>query len=505
MSLKSELTIRHNYKIAAVTCGVSLVLALAWLGRAISEGTPWDWFAVMILGLIGGIEFATLRDARLPLLVADEYGVRLRHGDKWSGLPWDEIERVQVRRRAGLFRDGSIRVEATSAATTWSTPLSLTTTATPTDLVTILDELAAGRTLIEVEEPVASSEEPENRVSPAETGPEDPVEVSPGRPIRQAARLDQPIRLEVVRKPEAADILVPRQRAEFAPSSVDHELDVVRSDQNETGGEVPNPNSLEVNDGPAAGKSGPRLLGSQLKQARLQTGLSIAALSERTQIRAHVLESMEADDFSGCGGDFYARGHLRTVCRRLGLDADHFVAIHDAHYAQAPIEVRQVFESELSGASPNRVHHSWSAPRWGLLMAAILGIGSVWVGAQLLGDQPTTVLSPAPNVVDSVGLSSSVQVESNPQADIATLTVKAVGVTSDVVVRDKNGRIVWADRLKPGQSHRIFGYAPFNVAASRASGVHLRLLGKDIGPVAGIHGGADRTISLPSSPQPSAR
>jgi len=123
MSLKSELTIRHNYKIAAATCVVSLVLALSWLGRAVSEGSPWDWFAVIVLGLIAGIEFSTLRDARIPLLVADQHGIRLRRGSQWFGLPWEEIKEVQVERRSGVFGDGAVRVKALDDETVWSTPL----------------------------------------------------------------------------------------------------------------------------------------------------------------------------------------------------------------------------------------------------------------------------------------------------------------------------------------------------------------------------------------------
>ena len=33
-----------------------------------------------------------------------------------------------------------------------------------------------------------------------------------------------------------------------------------------------------------------------------------------------MIESIEVDDFAPCGGDFYARGHLRTLARVLGQD-----------------------------------------------------------------------------------------------------------------------------------------------------------------------------------------
>src|SRR6188508_3596164 len=46
-------------------------------------------------------------DARTPLLVADDLGVRLRLGRSWAGLTWGSLRRVQVTGRAGL-RDGRV-------------------------------------------------------------------------------------------------------------------------------------------------------------------------------------------------------------------------------------------------------------------------------------------------------------------------------------------------------------------------------------------------------------
>src|SRR3546814_13662673 len=63
------------------------------------------------------------------------------------------------------------------------------------------------------------------------------------------------------------------------------------------------------------------VIGPDIAAARTRIGLSIDALADRTRIRPHVLESIEVDDFHACGGDFYARGHLRTLARVLGLDA----------------------------------------------------------------------------------------------------------------------------------------------------------------------------------------
>ena len=60
------------------------------------------------------------------------------------------------------------------------------------------------------------------------------------------------------------------------------------------------------------------VIGPELAAARTRVGLSVDELADRTRIRPHVIESIEVDDFVPCGGDFYARGHLRTLARVLG-------------------------------------------------------------------------------------------------------------------------------------------------------------------------------------------
>ena len=54
--------------------------------------------------------------------------------------------------------------------------------------------------------------------------------------------------------------------------------------------------------------------------------MSVDDLAERTRIRPHVIEAIEVDDFSSCGGDVYARGHLRALARVLGVDPEPIIA-----------------------------------------------------------------------------------------------------------------------------------------------------------------------------------
>lgn len=73
--------------------------------------------------------------------------------------------------------------------------------------------------------------------------------------------------------------------------------------------------------------------GSLISEALLRGGLTLDDLARSTRLRPGLLEQMEADDFTGTGGDVYARGHLRVIAGVLDIDTDHLLAAYD----EAPI------------------------------------------------------------------------------------------------------------------------------------------------------------------------
>src|SRR4051812_13498252 len=162
--------------------GASLV-AVAYLARAGSGGSVLDWVLFAVLGLVGVVNLAALLDARTPLLVADDLGVRLRLARTWVGLPWGGLAEVEHRPGRGWWRDGLLvvhthyvqrvledldpparrtaRVNARLHRTPLSVPLGLGTRVLggDPDLVTALRVLADGRTPVvePVEEPRVES------------------------------------------------------------------------------------------------------------------------------------------------------------------------------------------------------------------------------------------------------------------------------------------------------------------------------------------------------------
>jgi cytoskeletal protein RodZ len=70
-------------------------------------------------------------------------------------------------------------------------------------------------------------------------------------------------------------------------------------------------------------------VGEILAEARRQAGLTVTEVSERTRIREAIIGDIERDDYSACGGDFYARGHIRSIARAVGADPAPLVAQYD--------------------------------------------------------------------------------------------------------------------------------------------------------------------------------
>lgn len=67
-------------------------------------------------------------------------------------------------------------------------------------------------------------------------------------------------------------------------------------------------------------------VGTVLKQAREQAGLSAEQISERTKLQLYRIEALEADDYSRLPEGIYLDGILRAYSREVGINAETMVA-----------------------------------------------------------------------------------------------------------------------------------------------------------------------------------
>lgn len=218
------------------------------------------------------------------------------------------------------------------------------------------------------------------------------------------------------------------------------------------------------------------VVGPELRAARTRLGFSVDQLAERTRIRPHVIEAIEVDDFAPSGGDFYARGHLRTLARVLGVDAAPLLEKYDERYAHAPIEARKVFEAELATGAHGSIRGTRGGPNWSVLVAAVMGVVLIWSVVQLVMDQTGT--EPETPVLNGSG---------GPTGGVATaepveVKIKAPESGAEVVVRDATGKVVHTGALAIGEDVTVEVVPPVRVQSSDGS-VTVDVDGRDRGRV----------------------
>ena len=114
-------------------------------------------------------------------------------------------------------------------------------------------------------------------------------------------------------------------------------------------------------------------IGDTLAAARRQAGLTITQVSQRTRIRETIIRGIEHDDFSACGGDFYARGHIRSIARAVGADPEPLIQEYDARTARAAgLRGRRLRAGHADQDDRERRRPNWSAAM-ALALALIIG------------------------------------------------------------------------------------------------------------------------------------
>ncbi|MBA2698736.1 MAG: DUF4115 domain-containing protein [Nocardioidaceae bacterium] len=225
------------------------------------------------------------------------------------------------------------------------------------------------------------------------------------------------------------------------------------------------------------------LVGDALTQARKSLGLSVDELAERTRIRPFVIDSMEVDDFAPCGGDFYARGHLRMLGRVLGIDAEPLVRTYDERFAAQPINARAVFDVELSSGTTGMVRGGAPGANWGALIATVLVIVLIWAVAQYFAAKPAEQSGSHAPPQNSAGLGSpgpgNQPVAKEPPKTF--VKVMARGGDSRVVVTGRADKVLFRGIITAGDSTRVVGIAPLRVMAVDGGVVALRVKGRQLG------------------------
>jgi cytoskeletal protein RodZ len=223
-------------------------------------------------------------------------------------------------------------------------------------------------------------------------------------------------------------------------------------------------------------------IGETLAEERQRAGLSVTQVSLQTRIRETVVRGMEADDFSACGGNFYARGHIRSISRVIGIDPEPLVAEFDAAHGGAPQPVSAVsaFEPEQPVAFRERRSPNWSAAM-ALALALVVIYGVVQVVGHGGGERRTArqvAGTPAPHTPSAPPTSSSPVAEA-PRTKVE-VRVEAKRTTWLNVQGDK-GKTLFSGMLRQGDQKDFTAKKKVRLVVGVGGSVNLTVNGKDLG------------------------
>ena len=233
-------------------------------------------------------------------------------------------------------------------------------------------------------------------------------------------------------------------------------------------------------------------IGSELTAARERADLSIEQLSAATRIRPGLLLAMEADDFSRCGGNFYARGHIRAIARVVKADPAPLLASFDeTHPAVEPDQHRR--EDRAKGKAP-MLHPA--RPRWAVVLGAIL-VGLMGWGMIRLFTLPSDVEANASRSTPTASVTAPVvkptvtkppvKATTRPKPPVSkrvTVTLKAARDGSYVTLRNYDGLKLFQGLLGPGSTQTVSYPGTIRVTLGSVGNIAITINGKPVTPKA---------------------
>ncbi|MFJ4671800.1 helix-turn-helix domain-containing protein [Kitasatospora purpeofusca] len=258
-------------------------------------------------------------------------------------------------------------------------------------------------------------------------------------------------------------------------------------------------------------------IGRVLSAARIDAGFTVDQVSSATRVRVPIVHAIEEDDFGRCGGDFYARGHIRAIAQLVRVDGEALVARYDAAHGGSPASKRPTELIESGPIKvPGRGRPNWTAAMVAAIVAVVgvigfnlvsgkSGVGTTGSASAPLpsgsgtGSVAAVAPAPTPTVQPPAPAPSAAAIAAAP-ADKVTVKLVAEKDTSWVSAVDGTGKSLFQNNIEEGQDQTFTDPKQIKLVIGNAGAVHVYVNGKDLGP-AGKNGQVVHVTYTPGDPQ----
>ncbi len=229
-------------------------------------------------------------------------------------------------------------------------------------------------------------------------------------------------------------------------------------------------------------------LGEFLQKAREDAGFSVEELAHLVNLRPGLIKAMESNDFLPCGGDTYARGHIRNISQITGSNAQELLAMYDAEHSVDSRSIHaQLVDNNAAAIRSENKKLSWKVlvgaslsvvVLIGVAQFAISAIDSEPVATSVITEEVEPSQTPTPSSTPSVVPNAS----SAPLTEGLTLSIAATRGNSniDVVIA---GVSVYKGPLFQGESKSFVGETSISIYLGNAGDLDLTLNGEKLAPL----------------------
>ena len=244
-------------------------------------------------------------------------------------------------------------------------------------------------------------------------------------------------------------------------------------------------------------------LGSTIRDAREAVRLSLESLSESTSIRMGLLSEMENNNFAHCGGDTYARGHLRNIAAKVGIDPQVFIDLYNEEHSTEHRAIQDLLaENNVMQVPREQKKISWKVPAsFSLVILVVIAVTQIVISNQ----SNTTSTAPQVEVSQSATPTASATVAQSPTpspTSSASTVTRSGPITLSIVAARGNsyidiivdGKRAIKGSLFQGDSKSFSGNTAISIYLSNPAGLDLTLNGKALAPLGGQNEEVRRTF-----------